>query len=259
MKLNEGYGKYFANIGQHHIYFQCKFYPASDEAIIFIHGLACSVNSFSNVFDKDYFPNKSLLLIDLPGFGSSAKPIEFSYTMEEQAKLIDDLLHILPFQNFHIAAHSMGGAIALLFSSAIFQRVKSFTNIEGNLISEDCGALSRSIASLSYEEYKNDLFQKQLVEFKDHRQLEFEKTTPFAVYRSAVSLVDWSDSGELLVIFKNLTCRKCYFYGEQNKEMPVLAKLNFVKKYMVSNSGHGLMTDNPEEFYKKLKRFIVQT
>ena len=41
-----------------------------------------------------------------------------------------------------------------------------------------------------------------------------------------------------------------------DKDMPVLKKLDFVKKYMVHNSGHGMMTENPKEFYSKLHDFI---
>jgi pimeloyl-ACP methyl ester carboxylesterase len=256
MKLNEGYHEYFANIDGYQIYFQCKFNPKSEEVVVLIHGLACSSDSFRNVFDKDYFPEKSLLILDLVGFGKSSKPDDFSYTMEDQAKLIEDLLSLLPFTKIHIVAHSMGGAIALLLQPNRFLSVKSFTNIEGNLISEDCGALSRGIASLSFQEYQKDLFRKQLIEFEGHHQLQFKDSIPCAVHRSAVSLVEWSYKGMLLDKFKLLTSRKCYFYGEQNKELPILEKLDFVKRFVVSNSGHGLMTENPKEFYTRLVEFI---
>jgi hypothetical protein len=39
--------------------------------------------------------------------------------------------------------------------------------------------------------------------------------------------------------------------------MPVLEKLDFIPKYMISKSGHGLTTENPEEFYTKLSKFIL--
>jgi pimeloyl-ACP methyl ester carboxylesterase len=159
MNLDIGLRDYTANINQYKINFVCKFIPYSSEVILFIHGLACSMDSFQNVFDEDYFPDKSLLLVDLIGFGKSSKHEDFSYSMEGQAKIIENLLSILPKWNLQIAAHSMGGAIALLFSNEIFSRVKSFANIEGNLISEDCGLLSRGIISVSLEEYKNVFYK----------------------------------------------------------------------------------------------------
>jgi len=256
MILKEGFKEYSVTINQITINFQCKYVQHSNEVVLFIHGLACSLDSFRNIFDNDYFPNKSLLLLDLVGFGKSSKPEDFSYTMQEQARLVEELLSLLPKWYIHIAAHSMGGAVALLFNSNIFSRVLSFTNIEGNLVSEDCGALSREIISVSYDDYKNDLYKKQLIEFRDHDQLRFEETSPIAVYKSAKSLVEWSDSGELLNKFRNLDCKKSYFYGEENKDMSALEKLDFVQKYMVHNSGHGMMTENPKEFYSKLAGFV---
>ena len=95
-----------------------------------------------------------------------------------------------------------------------------------------------------------------LFAFRGHEQLHFEQSSPFAIYNSAVSLVKKSDSDELLDRFGKLSCNKCYFYGEENKVMPVLKKLGSVQKYMIKNSGHGMTTENPKEFYTKLVEFF---
>ncbi len=256
MKLRPGLSDYFTNISSQQIHFICRYNPNSQDVVLFIHGLGCSLDSFRNVFDNNYFPQKSLLLIDLVGFGKSSKAEEFLYTMEAQALIIGELLSELPKWNIHIVAHSMGGAIALLLPANIFTRVLSFANIEGNLISDDCGALSRGISSIPYAEYKNDLFPKQLIEFKGHHQLCFGETNSFVVYKSAKSLVEWSDSGELFKKFRNLNCKKSYFFGQENKKMPILEKLDFTEKIIIPNSGHGMMTENPIDFYNKLEKFI---
>ncbi|RJP63072.1 MAG: alpha/beta fold hydrolase [Ignavibacteriales bacterium] len=256
MILQKGIQDYFLNIQQHRIYFNCRYLPESKEVILFIHGLGCSSDSFRNLFDNDYFPDKSLLVIDLPGFGKSSKPENFSYSMEDQAVIIEQLFMLLPEWDIHIVAHSMGGAIALLFSDNFFSRIKSFANVEGNLVSEDCGMLSRGIANITYEEYKTNLYLKHLSECQNHQQLRFEESTPLAIHKSAVSLVQLSDGGELLNKFKNLKCKKSYFYGDQNKEMPVINRLDFVSKFMISGSGHGMITENPKEFYSVLSEFI---
>jgi pimeloyl-ACP methyl ester carboxylesterase len=256
MNLKLGYAEYSVNLGAHHIHFLCRYAPDSHEVILFLYGLGCSLDSFRSTWEHDYFPGKSILILDLPGFGRSSKPEDFSYRMEDQAKVIEELLSQFPFWKIHIAAHSMGGAVGLLFSPEFFSRVLSFANIEGSLISEDCGLLSRSIAKVSFEEYRDNLYKEQVIKFRGHPHLRFEETTLVALYKSAASLVEWSDSGELLNKFRDLTCRKCYFYGEENKGMPVLEKLNFVTKVMIHNSGHSMMTENPTEFYIKLAEFI---
>ncbi len=257
MKLKSGLNEYSISIGNHQIYFSCKYLANSSEAVIFFHGLGCSGDSFRNIHDCDYFPNKSLLIIDHIGFGNSSTPEDFSYTMEEQAQIIEKLLSILPQWKIHIVAHSMGVAIALFLEAQTFSRVLSFSNIEGNLISEDCGIMSRGISEISFEEYNSKLYKMHLFVFRGNDQLHFEQSSPLAIYHSAVSLVKESDSGELLERFRKLSCHKSYFYGEENEAMPVLKKLDFVQKYMIKNSGHGMTTGNPKEFYRKLVEFIA--
>ncbi|MFH1195553.1 MAG: alpha/beta hydrolase [bacterium] len=256
INFKDGIFEYYIDIDDKQIYLKCKYVPDSDEILIFIHGLACSSESFRNVFDFDYFPSSSLLLIDLVGFGKSSKPDDFGYLMEDQARLIEELISSLHQKKIHIVAHSMGGTIALLLPDEIMNRVVSFSNIEGNLVSEDCGLFSRGVISVPFEDYKNTVFKQQLIENMNHPQFRFEETTPSAVYKSAESLVRWSDSGGLLVKFKTLNCRKSYFYGEENKNMPVLLRLDSIPLFMIHKSGHAMMTENPDEFYKKLAEFI---
>lgn len=259
MKLKPGLNSYFLEINECRIHFKCKYVENSSDLLLFFHGLACSWDSFEHLLKKDYFPDKSYLLIDHIGFGESAKPNNFSYTMQKQAEIVEELVAKLPeWENIHIVAHSMGAAIALLLSNDLYKKVKSFSNIEGNLIAEDCGIMSRGISEKSYEEYKNKLYKMHLFSFGKHEQIQLWQTTAFAVYQSAVSLVKESDTGELLNKFKALNCKKAFFFGEENQEMPVLKKLDFAEKYMISNSGHAMTSQNPEEFYEKLVKFVTK-
>jgi pimeloyl-ACP methyl ester carboxylesterase len=152
--------------------------------------------------------------------------------------------------------HEYELAVALLFSPSFHRRVLTFASAEGNLIGDDCGLLSRGISNAAFEDYLSALFRTQLAEFSDHDQFRLGQTNPQAMHQSARSLVRWSDSGELLLRFKRLTCRKCYIWGEKNGSMPVLRRLEGVATYMIPRSGHGMMTDNPEDFYSTLVDFI---
>jgi pimeloyl-ACP methyl ester carboxylesterase len=256
MNLVEGLHKYESEVDGCRISFTSRYNNDSDEVILFLHGLGCSSDSFSNLFDKDYFPDKSLLLIDLPGFGESSKPELFTYSMEDTAAVVEKLISTLPFLNIHIAAHSMGGAVALLFSNKFYEKVISFSNIEGNLIKEDCGLMSSGIVSVPFEEYSRVVFPAQMKEFEGHNQFRLNSTTAKAVYKSASSLVNWSYSGKLLEKFILLKSRKCYFYGEENSSIPVLREIEGIPSFMIHGAGHAMMTENPEEFYSKLKLFI---
>ncbi len=80
MKLSPGLKEYSVSINKHQIHFSCKYQPTSTEVVIFFHGLGCSGDSFRNIHDHDYFPDKSLLILDHIGFGDSSKSEDFLYT-----------------------------------------------------------------------------------------------------------------------------------------------------------------------------------
>lgn len=92
----------------------------------------------------------------------------------------------------------------------------------------------------------------------EYSQFRFKETTPVAVHKSSKSLVQWSDNGDLFNRFTHLSCKKSYFWGEENGQMPILKKLDGIKKYMIHRSGHSMMIDNPIEFYTTLVEFIDQ-
>lgn len=231
---------------------------ASQDLIFFLHGLGCSKNSFSKAWDDNSCKGYSLLSIDLPGFGDSARPDNFSYSMEDHAKVCESVLRHFPEKRLHVVGHSMGAAIGLLLSDDFLGSAISFVNIEGNLISEDCGFISRKTACIPYNIFKKKIFPalQSRFESEKNRYFSLDTTSTSAFYRSSKSLVSWSDSEKLLGKFKNLTCRKAYFYGEQNTGMKILEDLDDIKKIMISRSGHFPMNDNPAELYSRLYEFL---
>ena len=229
-----------------------------DPCIVFLHGLGCSKRSFCHALEDARFLNYSFLMIDLPGFGESSVSSNFSGAMEDQATIVESLINQLAIDQVMIVAHSMGGAVGLLFSEEFYQRVRAFANLEGNLIGADCGLYSRNIVRMDFEVYKNMLFPKQLKDAADIPMLDLDQTTPHVMYASARSLVAWSDSNELLQKYKNLACRKAYFWGSENRQLEVLQYLGESVRIEIPNSGHGMMFDNPTGFQDALYQFLFQ-
>jgi pimeloyl-ACP methyl ester carboxylesterase len=231
---------------------------ASQDLIFFLHGLGCAKDTFSKAWDDNNFKEYSLLSIDFLGFGHSAKPDEFSYSIEDHAKVCESVLRHFPEKRLHVVGHSMGAAIGLLLSDDFLNSAISFVNIEGNLIGEDCGYISRKAVSVPYNTFEEKLFPdfKSLLESEKNRHFSLDIASTLAFYRSSKSLVTWSDSRKLLGRFKNLKCKKAYFYGDQNSGMKILADLDDIEKIMISKSGHFPTNDNPSEFYSKLHEFL---
>ena len=230
--------------------------------MFFIHGLGCCKDAFDDAFKVDEMKGFSLMAIDLPGFGKSSRPRGFSYSLEDQAEVCRRVLDQIQGNKIHIVGHSMGGAIGLLLAEKM-SKVASFIDIEGNLISEDCGLLSRKATVVSFQDFKGEVFDQLIAKIKQSREKGARlwatwntMSDPFAFYRSAQSLVNWSDSRNLLKKLKGLAIKKAYIYGEKNTKMAVLHRLGSIKKIAISKSGHFVMNDNPQEFYKVLGKAL---
>lgn len=238
------------------------------ESILFIHGLGCSKDSFQDVWKFPEFKKYTILAFDLIGFGDSSKPKEFSYTMEEHAEICKLIIENLNLGKIHLVGHSMGGAISLLLIEKIPSKIISFTNLEGNLIGEDC-TFSREATKYSLEDFEKRIFKNFKSKIKGTKDLAsstslsnrlfyewLSKSNPYAFYRTSQSLVKWSDSRKLLRMFIDLKIKKCYVFGEANKNSPVIRLLDNVPKIQISKSGHFMMIDNPKEFYQKLSKIM---
>jgi pimeloyl-ACP methyl ester carboxylesterase len=230
-----------------------------DESVIFIHGLGGGKDNFNYVWGFPGYARYNILTFDLPGFGDSDKPSGFSYSMEDMAGVTRMLIQQLHLEKIYLVGHSMGGAIGLLLARQIKSSMMSFSCLEGNLISEDCTG-SRETMKYSLSEFQKVGFQQLKLTLSENQDPLFlntlSKSDPYAFYKSSESLVTWSDSGKLIEMFVKMNIPICYFYGEQNKDIPVIKKLSYIPKIEISDAGHGMMTDNPSVFYKELLRFI---
>jgi len=229
---------------------------SGDDLILFIHGLGCSKESFDDAFGLTQFAGFQLMSIDLPGYGDSSKPTNFSYSMEDQAEILKLVLDDVRAEKVHIVAHSMGGAVGLLLAEVILNTLASFTNIEGNLIAEDCGLISRKAASIPFSEFRDQMFDRVRSKGPAPWRKLSMKSDALGFYRSSVSLVQWSDNGMLLEKFRELKVSKAYVYGEQNSNMDILNQLEGIRIICIPNSGHFVMNDNPGEFYAGLQEVI---
>jgi len=222
------------------------------------------MDCFRDVWGFPGYQKYTILTFDLPGYGDSGRPREYSYSMEDHAAISKLLIEELNLNRIHIIGHSMGGAIGLLLAQEITSIVESFICLEGNLISEDCSG-SRAAIKYSLEDFQKEGFEHLKSEISKSEDAPsthnvsqklflgcLSKSDPYAFYKSSESLVKWSDSGKLLWLFLGLDVRKCYVFGETNEYSPVMKLLTSVPKLRIPNAGHAMMTDNPTRFYRDL-------
>jgi pimeloyl-ACP methyl ester carboxylesterase len=57
------------------------------------------------------------MLIDLPGFGRSTAPDTWSFSMEDHAGIVAEVLDKLALGKAELIGHSMGGSIAIALAT----------------------------------------------------------------------------------------------------------------------------------------------
>ncbi len=242
--------------------------PGQEPALVFLHGLGADGRCFRGALNAPGLRGRALLIPDLPGFGRSPLPEEFSHAMDAHAESVITLCHQFKLNEIAICAHSMGGAVGIILAEKCPGRVTHFVNAVGNLIPEDC-FFSRPFIEMGWEAFEAHGFQK----FKDKIKSQLfhpnrppstylqslQKTSARAMYLSGRDLVRLSDEGNLLSRFLALPCKKLYLADADNPILPYLKtarEKGNVPITVIPNTGHALMENNPADFYGALADFL---
>jgi pimeloyl-ACP methyl ester carboxylesterase len=81
--------------------------------LVFLHGFAAAHSTWhemAGLFPADRF---CIYLLDLKGFGLSAKPRDGAYAVEDQAAMVRAFIKEQGFRSVILVGHSLGGAVAL--------------------------------------------------------------------------------------------------------------------------------------------------
>lgn len=236
-----------------------------DELILFLHGFGCTKESFASAFAPGTFdPRFSLCAIDLPGHGESS-PLSAGHDLiSAYAAVSRSVIDHFAKQRVHLVCHSMGGAVGLLASRGL-EGVGAFVSVEGNLVAEDCGLISRSIAEQSSEAFQADGYEHgfldRLRSSRDRALLAWEawasKCDPAQLHLAARSLVQWCDRGELAEFYRELG-QVTYVYGQRSGLPEHLLPYVDSRVRSIDRSGHFPMVDNPDGFYRTLAELVDQ-
>lgn len=85
--------------------------------LLLVHGLAGSRDNW-NRLARYLTPHYHVIIPDLPGQGDSKVPADFDYTIPNMTEKLRRFAEAGKFENgLHVAGHSMGGSIALLYAA----------------------------------------------------------------------------------------------------------------------------------------------
>lgn len=98
--------------------------PADGPVVVLVHGLGGSAEEWHNL--TAYFVKAGFRVYrpDLPGFGRSEKPADFSYSVSDQAEIVARFLDALGLKQVDLGGTSMGGWIAQIVAGRYPERVR---------------------------------------------------------------------------------------------------------------------------------------
>lgn len=233
----------------------------SQELLLLLPGIGCTKDSFIDIWRQGGFEDLDILVPDPVGVGGSSKGSDFSYNLEDHARSVQELVREVPHKELHVVGHSMGGSIGVLLAEQT-EDLASFTSVEGKMTPGSKTSLSKIATSVPFPQFADHGFEalrreKSVASDRGNRLWAQWSGTcdPLAFYKSSLSLIEWSDSGELLKRFVGLNTRKAYIYGGNNAGKATIPMPD-IPMIGIPNSGHFVMNDNPTAFYPVLSRFL---
>lgn len=240
------------------------FFPGSGEPLVFIHGFGCASScDYPRVAADPQLAGYNAILIDLLGSGFSDRPQDFSYSIDDHAKSILDLLYGLHLPAFNLYGHSMGGAIAIVAASMQPDLFRHVIVSEPNLDARDA-TFSRAVVTQSKTEAEY---------ISGGHALQVRTATrggnpiwagsmaisaPHALYREAQSLVQgsvptWRE--QLL----SLPMARTFIVGEHSLPYPDAQTMSDagLDVRIIPDAGHSMMWENPSGLARVLREAVT--
>ena len=117
-----------------------RYWPVAEEELkgsfLLVHGFAGSTFSWQEVADSLQNLGYAVVAVDLPPFGFSDKSSRINRSMTAHAERLHQLIHTsFPGRTWHLAGHSMGGAVVQAYALMYPEDLNSVTFVAGALFS----------------------------------------------------------------------------------------------------------------------------
>jgi pimeloyl-ACP methyl ester carboxylesterase len=227
----------------------------TEETIVILHGWGRSYSDWIPIANqlKDRF---KVILLDLPGFGSTPKP-QTDWTIYDYTDYFEEFAKKLGLKNLIFIGHSFGGRIGIISASR--------SNLIKKLILVDSGAIEKKSLKL-----KAKVFIVQSLK-------PLTKLLPTNIQKKLKSKAGSSDyqaSGEMKKIFlntihedlthlfKNIKTKTLIIWGSNDLTLPVRnakiikSQIKDSELRIVWEAGHHPHLDKPKEFLEILEENI---
>ena len=148
--------------------------PDAAEVVLLLHGFGGEKDNWTR-FLKHLTKRYRVIAPDLPGFGESARHPDWDYSLVPQRDRVQGFVRALELGRYHLAGHSMGGHLAILFTQEYPAQVISlalFNN--GGIVSPNESEFMRRL-----QQGENPLVIRSNEDFESMMAMVFVKP-PFA-------------------------------------------------------------------------------
>jgi pimeloyl-ACP methyl ester carboxylesterase len=234
-------------------------------SVFFVHGLGGSKENFYSAFQSSALADCTLVTFDFPGTGLAEFHPDDGLDVSGLADIAQSVADSLLPQPYFLVGASMGGLISLLqIRRHGLGRIQGLINLEGNLSPEDC-MFSRRVVSHTFDTF-GATFEQMAEELRSSQypgdqliaQNMASNVDIRAYHAYSFQTVTESDSGHLLEEFLRLPCPRLFLYGEANKTLSYLRKLQEspVEVKEIPHSAHFLFYDNPVATFQAIGEFV---
>jgi pimeloyl-ACP methyl ester carboxylesterase len=113
--------------------------------IVLVHGMAGSAATWDRVVPS-LTERFAVLAFDLPGHGSSAKPVDGDYSLGSFASAVRDLMMSLGLERGTIVGQSLGGGVAMQFAYQFPSRCERLVLVGSGGLGREVSPLLRALA-----------------------------------------------------------------------------------------------------------------
>jgi pimeloyl-ACP methyl ester carboxylesterase len=91
----------------------------SQKWLVCLHGIQSNKELFKDLIQQPFFKDYSVLAIDFIGFGRSDKPKDFSYDLQDQANIVEQIIKEMDIKEIYLIGHSLGGLLPMNMTNCI--------------------------------------------------------------------------------------------------------------------------------------------
>jgi pimeloyl-ACP methyl ester carboxylesterase len=244
---------------------------SSNPCIIIVHGLFGSLDNWQSLAKKwsdKYF----VISVDVRNHGKSFHSEDMSF--DSLANDIKNLCKNLQINKFHLLGHSMGGKIAMEFASQYPEFLFSLivVDVAPYAYPPHHGKVFEMLRSLDLKKFSSRLE----IETEVRKQINEEDVIQFMlknIKRNEIELFfEWKFNATVLdrdylyliqyIPKKGFNGRTLFIGGDQSNYISKESSIHIFDLYpnaeleYVTNAGHWVHADNPEEFYTKVSLFL---